>query len=304
MPGVTALAHMLGFEGEDALAATDFSTDVGAPQVAEASAALQGAIFTTRHLPKNQAHVCQGVSAASWLQTLFEPDDTVAAAAAQAGMPLTVAEYYAQVHTPLRFPNLPCLTAMANDGETVLFFPLEVCKLEYAPLAPADASAAQPRAVRLSGVHPGKVGHEVQGTGAAVALARGAAGFEGHWSPLRDFNRLASAAAEGVPGGGNGVGVSGVSDAIRELEELLRLADKDKVGAEMHGDLKTTLQLLQVSLCSSIWSWRRLLLHPTHACALHTHGVGTRRAGMRLGRAVWYYYGRTSKELNAFTKWK
>jgi len=47
-----------------------------------------------------------------------------------------VAEYYSQVHAALHFPNLPCLTAIAADAETVLFFPLEVCSLEYSPLAP------------------------------------------------------------------------------------------------------------------------------------------------------------------------
>ena len=137
---VAAIAHLMGFADHDEFARTDFSSDLSAPQIAEASAALHGAIFTTRHLAKNQAHVCQGVSRAAWLQTLFEPDDTVAAAAARAGLPLTVADYFAQVHAPLYHGNLPCLTSMAADSETVLFFPLEVCRVEYAPLAPPMSS--------------------------------------------------------------------------------------------------------------------------------------------------------------------
>ena len=137
---VEAISHLMGFADVDEFARTDFSSDLSGPQIAEASAALHGAIFTTRHLAKNQAHVCQGASAAAWLQTLFEPDDTVAAAAARAGLPLTVADYFAQVHAPLYYGNLPCLTSMAADSETVLFFPLEVCRIEYAPLAPPMSS--------------------------------------------------------------------------------------------------------------------------------------------------------------------
>ncbi len=76
----------------------------------------------------------------------------------------------AQVHAPLHFPNLPCLTAIAADGETVLFFPLEVCRIEYAPLFPPMPQA-------LPGTEGGGVSRSEGGGG------WGAGGLLGEWGP-------------------------------------------------------------------------------------------------------------------------
>ena len=273
--GVTALAHMLGYESEEALAVTDFSADVSAPQVAEASAALQGAIITTQHLQKNQAHVCQGVSAASWMQTLFEPDDTIAAAASQAGLPLTVAEYYAQVHTPLRFPNLPCLTAMATDGATVLFFPLEVCKIEYAPLVPPGAIESSLRGMGSSGIHHETVEH-VSTCAANVddALVDGAE--EDDWSHWRDLSRMPS--AEGFLGTEDGV--CGL-DGSKGLEGLMSWAEFG--GSRLHRDLKSTSEVLQVSFV-----WQDLFGRGDYLLLPEQPAVGARLSCVGLYRIIMY----------------
>ena len=88
---------------------------------------------------------------------------------------MTVAEFFASKYSCLNYPNMPCLTALASDGLTPLFFPLEVCRVESSHLSdqafpptvnPSNNGATQPVAQQqqqqqknmpdLTGSGPGK----------------------------------------------------------------------------------------------------------------------------------------------------
>ena len=106
----------------------------------------------------------------------------------------------AQVHAPLHFPNLPCLTAIAADGETVLFFPLEVCRIEYAPLFPP-----MPQAL------PG-----TEGGGLSRSEGGGGGGLLGEWGPGYKMG-----------GGGRWGGGGEVEKVVRAVASLKERDDWD-----------------------------------------------------------------------------
>eukprot|EP00960_Hanusia_phi_P057974 763731-Hanusia_phi.AAC.3 len=103
----------------------------GAQDVSAVSMQLEGRVFSTTHLLMNKAYFCRGLSAPACVQELFEPDEFVTDSARNVGLPTTVEEFFRSRHSPLAFPHLPCLCALASDGQTILFFPLEVCRIQF-----------------------------------------------------------------------------------------------------------------------------------------------------------------------------
>ncbi|EKX46179.1 hypothetical protein GUITHDRAFT_107796 [Guillardia theta CCMP2712] len=132
------LAGLLGHASVEDMSA--FWRQHGPQDLTAVSMQLEGRVFSTSHLLMNKAYFCRGLSAPACLQELFEPDAFVTDSARKVGLPTTVEEFFRSRHSPLAFPHLPCLCAVASDGLTILFFPLEVCRIQF--MSPLQSPAA------------------------------------------------------------------------------------------------------------------------------------------------------------------